>query len=54
VFVAQMCGHRSFLDTEKLQSELEELGVRDPLIFEEIEQNLTRPRNYPSGEGRHE
>jgi hypothetical protein len=54
VFVAQTCGHRHFLDTQKLRGELDQLGVRDPLIFEEIEQNLVRPRNYPSEEGRHE
>ncbi len=54
VFIAQVCGHRHFIDTQKLESELVELGVRDKLIIEEITQNLTRPRNYPTGEGRHE
>lgn len=54
VFVAQACGHRHFLDTEKLQAQLEQLGVREKLIAQEIALNLTRPRNYPTGEGKHE
>ncbi|PSN91471.1 hypothetical protein B9Q03_04195 [Candidatus Marsarchaeota G2 archaeon OSP_D] len=54
VFIAQICGHRHFIDTQKLESELAELGVRNKLIIEELTLNLTRPRNYPTGEGKHE
>lgn len=53
-FIALSCDHRLFLDTSRLSGELEALGVRDPLIAEEIIRNLERPRNYPSGEGKHE
>ncbi|PSN81871.1 hypothetical protein B9Q13_04365 [Candidatus Marsarchaeota G2 archaeon ECH_B_SAG-G16] len=53
-FVAQLCGHRHFYDTAQLSKELEQLGLRDNVIKKEIEENLTRPRNYPIGEGKHE
>ena len=53
-FVAQACGHRHFLDSTTLQSRLGELGIRDPLIKEELARNLVRDKNYPTGEGKHE
>lgn len=52
VFVAQSCGHRHFIDTEQLQKQLEELGIKHRLIEKEIELNLQRPRNYPVAEGK--
>ncbi|MEM3670641.1 MAG: hypothetical protein QW767_02730 [Thermoprotei archaeon] len=53
-FLALTCGHRLFLDTARLGGELQSLGVKEPLIAEEIRRNLERPRNYPTGEGKHE
>lgn len=53
-FFAQSCGHRHFIDTKELYTHLKDYELFEQLVIREMELNLERPRNYPTGEGRHE